>query len=401
MQILPISEGYNNKIEVSQLNADHALALRKKHPNKVEVVQDVADKEHFQIRSKGYIGYLVVSRDFGLQIVPKVQIANIFKMIEYANRIESVEFLKGQVKIDKLDDLAEGLASILAILVLNRARKGLYANYIDEKALLPLVRGRIDVGSTIRASQWPSTSLCCKYEEHTVDIEDNRILLWTLYCLRRLYFQREGFHQPVRRAYQALKGSVTLEQKEAKDCVDRSYDRLNDDYKSMHMLCSFFLENLSPGLMAGKRAFLPFTLYMPQLFESFVREWLIKYCPQNIIAQPWIEPVKATEPLTLKMDIVLRDASSKEVIAVIDTKYKTDDSGSSASSPSNEDIYQILTYSHQMSCPKAILVYPSGTSECFEAQMQDISVQSVVFDISQDDLGGTKFSKDLARALET
>jgi 5-methylcytosine-specific restriction enzyme subunit McrC len=223
--------------------------------------------------------------------------------------------------------------------------------------------------------QWPSSALCCAYEDHTVDVEENRILLWTLHYLRK-HLQNEKPRQRVRRAYQALNGAVSLEQKEARDCIDRSYNRLNDDYQQMHLLCSFFLQHLSPQIIAGKYPFLPFTLYMPTLFQTFVRQWLTKHTPDNIIV-------------------------TDRVIAVLDTKYKADESKSKASNPSNEDVYQIATYAYQMKTPKAILIYPSGRSESYEANIRDISVQTVVFDISQDDIGAKKFCKDLAIALET
>jgi 5-methylcytosine-specific restriction enzyme subunit McrC len=396
--ILPISEGPINNVEAGKLSTEQALALRNKYPTYVEVVQDFADG-HFQLRSRGYIGYLVVSRDFALEITPKVHIANVFRMLEYAHH--PVYFPKGQVHVETIDDLAEALALILAESVLERARRGLYASYVDEKGLLPFVRGRIDINSTLQKMQWPSSALCCAYEDHTVDVEENRILLWTLHYLRK-HLQNEKPRQRVRRAYQALNGAVSLEQKEARDCIDRSYNRLNDDYQQMHLLCSFFLQHLSPQIIAGKYPFLPFTLYMPTLFQTFVRQWLTKHTPDNIIAIYHEEHVKPEPaPLTFKMDIILKDIVTDRVIAVLDTKYKADESKSKASNPSNEDVYQIATYAYQMKTPKAILIYPSGRSESYEANIRDISVQTVVFDISQDDIGAKKFCKDLAIALET
>ena len=198
-------------------STEQAQALRDNYPTYLEVVQDFTDR-HFQLLTKGWIGNLVVSRDFGLQITPKVRIANVFKMLAYADL--GVDFLKGQVDIETVDHLAEALAATLAERVLERARRGLYASYVEERELLSFVRGRIDVGSTLRTMQWPSAALCCEYEDHTVDVEENRILLWTLYRLRKL-LQKEKPRQQVRRAYQALNGAVSLEQKEASDCLGR------------------------------------------------------------------------------------------------------------------------------------------------------------------------------------
>jgi len=38
----------------------------------------------------------------------------------------------------------------------------------------------------------------------------------------------------------------------------------------MHRICRLFLERLGPKIKAGERLFLPFMLYMPKLFETFV-----------------------------------------------------------------------------------------------------------------------------------
>ena len=393
---MQITEGISEFFSQEELSNEHALAIRQRYSKNVKITQDFADKDkRFEVLSKNYIGHLPVSKDFTLSILPKVRIANIFKMLECALKVESVKIIKGRVDVETLDDLSEALASKLALLVLERVRKGLYSSYEQQTGLLPFVRGRINVGSTLRSQQWPPTTLCCEYEEHTPDVEDNRILLWTLYRLRQLSFKKEEYHKSIRRAYQALNGSVSLELKEANECIGRSYNRLNDDYEPMHMLCSFFLQHLSPGIMTGARAFLPFTLYMPALFQSFVLELLREYFSNHIIVKYEEEEVKATVTLTLKMDVVLRDALTNNVIAVIDAKYKRDQF------PSNQDIFQIVTYAHYMNSPKAILVYPSSSSEYYKAPIRDINVQTVVCDISQDDLGQKRFCHDLAQALET
>ena len=114
--------------------------------------------------------------------------------------------------------------------------------------------------------------------------------------------------------------------------------------------------------MAGTHAFLPFALYMPTLFEKFVLEWLKKHCPANIDPMRCVKHVKPPPaPLTFEMDMILQDHETKDIKAVLDTKYKTDESQSTASNPSNEDIYQIVTYAYRMKSPQAILIYPSGT----------------------------------------
>jgi 5-methylcytosine-specific restriction enzyme subunit McrC len=233
-------------------------------------------------------------------------------------------------------------------------------------------------------------------------LDENRILLWTLFCLRKLHFNNLEFYKRVRRAYQALAGSIRLEQKNAADCFDRTYHRLNDDYQPMHMLCGVFLENLGPGLLAGEGTFLPFMLNMPQLFERFVARWLKKSVTKEIrVDESYRVRIDASHQIgaeapakiTFKMDIVLRDEVTGEALAVIDTKYKADER------PNNADINQVVTYAQLMNTRKAILVYPSTSTTSMILPMRDVLVIVMTFDISREDLGGPLFLDELNEAL--
>jgi 5-methylcytosine-specific restriction enzyme subunit McrC len=246
-----------------------------------------------------------------------------------------------------------------------------------------------------------STTLCCEFEEHTADLDENRILLWTLFSLRKLHFNNLAFYKNVKRAYQALAGSITLEEKNAADCFDRRYDRLNDDYQPMHMLCGVFLEHLGPGLLAGEGRFLPFMLNMPELFELFVVQWLKKHLDERIyvdesysmtIDESRQHGEEGQVKLKFKMDIILRDKAGN-ALAVLDTKYKADEK------PRPDDVNQVIAYAHIMNTRKAILVYPSSATKSARWQPQDILISVMTFDISSEDLGGSAFLSELDEVL--
>ena len=106
-------------------------------------------------------------------------------MLEVAYNLRSFRLFDGEIQIESLEDIYERIVSILARRVLDRARKGLYRGYVGEADDLPYVRGRIDaVGVMLNSMPWDSTHPC-RYQEHTADLEDNRILLWTLHQVRR------------------------------------------------------------------------------------------------------------------------------------------------------------------------------------------------------------------------
>jgi 5-methylcytosine-specific restriction enzyme subunit McrC len=348
----------------------------------------------YALRPSSYVGQLPISSDLLIRIAPKIPIANIFGMLEYAYNLTSFKLLDDVVDVAVIEDLFERLASILARCVLGRVRKGLYSSYIADEGDLPFLCGRIAIAETVRGMLRGATTLSCQYEEHTADVEDNRILAWTLYCLRKLPFKRESVQRDVRQAYLALAGTITVTPAEARECINRFYHRLNDDYEPMHGLCRLFLEHLGPGIEAGEHIFLPYIVDMPILFETFVAQWLKERVPSELQVTPHYRVrLDANVNLTFDMDIVVRNKATGQVLAILDTKYKR------AALPDESDISQVTAYAVQLHAPKAILVYPSSQTQPIEVRIGDISVQSLVFDISREDLGGNAFLRELVSVV--
>jgi 5-methylcytosine-specific restriction enzyme subunit McrC len=198
----------------------------------------------------------------------------------------------------------------------------------------------------------------CRYEEHTADLDDNRILLWTLHQVRRQVLRREKVRIELDRARRTLAGTITLEQCSPSECVNRLYHRLNADYAPMHGLCRFVLEQTGPGIQSGDREFIPFELNMPQLFETFVAEWLrANALPGMTVRCQHNAQLDANFEMKIHVDIVLCEEHSQRPVAVLDTKYKASEQ------PSEADLYQIAFYARELQVDRAMLVYPSAESE--------------------------------------
>jgi 5-methylcytosine-specific restriction endonuclease McrBC regulatory subunit McrC len=91
----------------------------------------------------------------------------------------------------------------------------------------------------------------------------------------------------------------------------------------------------------------------------------------------------------------LKDKTTGAALAIIDAKYKSDDQ------PNEADIYQVVTYAVQMNAPIAILVYSSFTTKPMQAKIREsVRVLTMTFDISQENLGGRAFLKQITKALK-
>jgi 5-methylcytosine-specific restriction enzyme subunit McrC len=143
----------------------------------------------------------------------------------------------------------------------------------------------------------------------------------------------------------------------------------------MHALCRLLLEHVGPGVAAGGYDFIPFTLYMPGLFEMFIARWLAANLPSNIgVETQYSATLDSNAQLKLRIDIVLQDVESGKNLAVLDTKYK------GAEVPEMSDIQQVAFYANELGVEAAILIYPSAMPP-YWVRNGDVLISTIVFDI--------------------
>lgn len=331
----------------------------------------------WRVQSNGWVGYIPLSETFGLRLQPKVGLANIFGMLEYAYKLQSFHFLEGLSNFDKLEDFYSSLADILARRTIDRAKKGLHRNYVPRSDRLTVVRGRMDFRQLVQ-KPWEA-KIKCHYQEHTPDIDDNQILLWTFRKIAACGACNPRILPHVRQAYHALQGTVSIEPYTAQACIKRVYHRLNDDYQPLHALCRFFLEQSGPSHTKGDRQMLPFLVNMARLYELFVAEWLKAHqardlLPHNLKVKSQHQVhVSQNGSLFFNIDLVLFDITTGQTRYVLDTKYKI------PKSPSTSDVAQIIAYATAEACSEAILIYPEPLEQPLDATVHNIRVRTLTF----------------------
>lgn len=348
----------------------------------------------WQLTSQGWVGYIPLSADLGFRLQPKVGLANIFGMLEYAYKLESFHFLDGLSNFDALEDFYNYLANILARRIRDRTRKGLYRTYIPKSDQMTFVRGRMDVRQLVQ-KPW-EVKIKCHYKEHTPDIEDNQILLWTLRKIAACGACSPEVLSNVRQAYHAIQGTVSLEPHTAQACIKRLYNRLNADYQPLHALCHFFLDQSGPSHTEGDRKMLPFLVNMARLYELFVAEWLKAHqtsqlLPHNLdIKSQHQVHINQDGSLRFSIDLVLFDITTGQTRYVLDTKYKI------PTAPSMADVAQIIAYATTQGCTEAILIYPEPLQKSLNATVQNIRVRTLTFAVNGDlKQAGTSFLERL------
>jgi len=331
-------------------------------------------KDKWQLKSQGIVGHIPITPEFHIIIQPKVPIANLFGMLEYAYKF-NINFQKELIKCEYLEQLYERLANILAEKIIERCCKGLYRDYLPKTEKLPYIRGRLDIRQAIQ-KPW-EVQLKCHYNEQTSDIEDNQILAWTLFIIGRSGLCGESASSKVRKAFHTLQGIVTIKSFTAQACIDRNYHRLNQDYQLLHALCRFFLENTGPSHEKGDREMVPFLINMANLYEQFVAEWLKVNIPEGFFIKQQYR-VNHDQHYFDKIDLVLGDIVTNEILYVLDTKYKVPEK------VANSDYHQIVAYANAVNCKNAILIYPQNLKVPRDTQIGDIRVRSLTFSLDSD-----------------
>ena len=358
------------------LSEAEAEALWRGHRNQIDIeYPSPKNGGCWKLRSPGWVGHLPVTRELNLRLIPKVELGNLFRMLEVAYRLRSLEF-PGLIDCGSLEEVFERLAHMLARRVLSRGRRGFHREYMPQEERLSFVRGRLDLSRALRAP-W-QVSLDCQFQEHTTDVEDNQILAWTLSRIARsAACSRSEVVSTVGKAFRSLQGIAALVPMSSGVCSDRLYTRLNDDYRPLHALCRFFLENTGPTHETGDRQALPFLVNMNSLFEMFVAEWLATRLPAGLELRAQ-ENVALGSGLSFSIDGVLYDRSTGQPLLVLDTKYKE------WSSPTTADIAQVVAYAEAKGCGDAVLIYPVDLRAPFDIQVGAIRVRTLAFRLDGD-----------------
>lgn len=341
------------------------------------------------LTANGWAGHIPLTSELEIALLPKVEIRNLFGMLEYAYRLKSFKFLDGLTDCDSLEEFYEILAKFLAQKTLDRGRKGFFRSYQPRRDKIPYIRGRFDVR---KSCQRPWDVLPeCRYEEHTSDVEDNQILAWTLRRILQSGACTERSLPQVRRAYQSLRGLATPVPCDPRDCVSRLYNRLNEDYQPMHALCRFFLEQSGPSHRIGDRTMIPFLVDMAKLYELFVAEWLklkAQTLPDFVVKSHEEVIIGQDGRIKFNIDLVVYERDTQKALFVLDTKYKAPDH------PGNDDISQVVTYATAKGCHEAILIYPKPLN--LNERVGKVRVRSLTFSLDGDlEEAGSKFLGNL------
>ncbi|MGJ0119609.1 McrC family protein [Williamsia sp. MIQD14] len=260
-----------------------------------------------------------------------------------------------QVRLTQADDLLPALAEAFSRLGTSATEQGLLQGYRTIRDLMPVVRGRILAGEQMSRRYGLPVPLAVEYDDYTVDIAENRLLLAAAHRLLSV----PGVSPAARRRLQRLRISLADVTTLARGAAQPAWapSRLNSRYHNALRLAEIVLAAQSFEHRAGELYVTGFMFDMWKVFEDFVCVALsdaIKVGAGRVATQLPIY-LDGENQVRMKPDLTVL-GSRGEVKAVFDAKYK-------AERPEgfpNADVYQMLAYCTVTGLPDGHLVYAKG-----------------------------------------
>ena len=261
--------------------------------------------------------------------ITSIPIQNIYFLLAYAwDHFRTGDEI--DVNQSRCPDVHNLLAMLLGGGIRRLATKGIDKGYRQFAETTPRLRGRVDVLASYRRMTHVSGQMICEFDELTADTLPNQVLKAT--C-KRLIRSSSQLTMDNRRQ---IRDSIDL----LSDISDirienRTFHRIqlhrnNRHYRLMMHICRMLHELFLPDQQSGPQRFrdvLEEETIMHRLFESFVRQFAVRHCPDAKVSAMkitwdghWNDEVNAVLP-TMFTDVTLNRPNRK---TILDCKFYKD-----------------------------------------------------------------------------
>ena len=314
----------------------------------------------------------------GLQVViePKIDINRLVFLMGYARRPDF--WRDDRVLLDADADLPEALADAFVRLAKRALEQGLLKGYVTVDETLSVLRGRVREADQLRRRWGRSIPLEVRYDEFTVDIAENQVLLAAVEQLLRT--PRVGVRH--RAGLQRLRLQLVDVTTTGRGGVRPSWvaSRLNARYVPALELAELVLAGRSFEQRVGDLVVSGYLFNMATIFEDFVTVAL-REAFRPFGGRSWLQyrtHLDEPETVPVRPDFVWSDAGLPRV--VVDAKYK-------AEKPSGfpqADLYQLLAYCTVLGMPVGHLVYAKGFEDARKHVVRNAGVRIVAHNLDLD-----------------
>lgn len=367
-----------NSYEISQLK-ESDFNLLSKLGNKIKITQLA---NGIEIESNSYVG-AIKFKDFQLIIEPKISNLNLAKMIAFAYDLSDIDIFKDTVN---LSNQKANISDLTALIFLNKVEKifyqGLRTRYQEKEADISSCRGKIDFNKLAKNSS-ASLTLPCQFQELTIDIEENQVILAALKLLL-LHTNNKNLKKEINQLFSKLNDKITLKNldKELLEQANNNLDRLNNDYKDIFKIVELILSKNDFSLIGNKNNdFSAFLLDMNLLFEKFLYQYFRKKLNSDLrvrYQRSLKNKFKTDSGVSYSLIPDYKFYENDKLFKIADAKYKNYQN----KKVSAADLYQLTAYAlaNQEKIEQVHLFYPSSKmkSETFYLNNLDRDIKVTI-----------------------
>ncbi|MGW9855813.1 5-methylcytosine-specific restriction enzyme subunit McrC [Staphylococcus hominis] len=251
-----------------------------------------------------------------------INIHNLYYMLSYAFTVLNKKGYQ-HIATEPFNNVADLYSAILVKGVSNQLKHGLQHEYIEQTGSLNVIRGKINVTTSIKHGDIMNKRLNCTYDEFSINTYMNQILKTTMLNMLKLDISRTR-----KKALKRL--LIYFEQVEVLDYrrIDWQlrFNRHYETYRMLMAICYLVIQGQIQSERSGSRETMMFEdeQQMAHLYERFVRAYYKKEFPELKVTAshiPWALDDDNHQMLpTMRSDIML--TYGKQCL-IIDTKYYT------------------------------------------------------------------------------
>lgn len=319
---------------------------------------------------------VVQTGDLQVSVKPKIRIERLVFLMGYAT---SPTFWRNHtVHLDEDTDLPEALAQTFIRLAQWGLEQGLLQGYKTIDDSLPVLRGRIRVTDQIARRFGTGLPLEVTYDDFTVDIAENQILLTTATRLLRVPKLSARTRRSLQRLRLQLAGVTAVQRG---DVLPRwQPSRLNTRYQPALQIAQRILSGDSFEQRRGGLIVSGYVVDMWKVFEDFVsialREAMSSWGSASLQYRMHLDRAQG---VALRPDFLWTAHDGQQV--VVDAKYKAE---KPAGFP-QADLYQLLAYCTVLGLREGHLIYAQGAELAVSHEIvgADVTIHCHTLDLDQ------------------
>lgn len=370
MRHLELTEGDPARdVELSVLEAEALTAAD------LAVVSRAPGASEWSVAPGRKIG-VVQAGDLQVSVTPKVPVERLVFLMGYAS--SPTYWRDHSVTLDDAAELPEALAHAFSRLASAALGQGLLQGYRTVEDSLPVLRGRIRVADQISRRYGAGLPLEVVYDDFTVDIAENQILLAAATRLLRMPWMTRGMRQGLQRLRLQLSGVTDLPRGGALPRWQPS--RLNARYHPALQLAERILSGESFEQRIGELHVSGFVFDMWKIYEDFVCVALREaMAPCGTASLQHRMHLDEADRVDLRPDFLWTSHGGRQI--VLDAKYKAE---KPAGFP-QADLYQLLAYCTVLGLPDGHLVYAQGgdAATVHKIRRSDVTIHCHTLDLEQ------------------